>query len=410
MQKSVAFRTVLLLLLILPSSAQFIKWGANKTVRLDIPRPPQFGLTVKRVAFGHPGGSCASDAAQLIDQMILPDFQQNQMDVIERAALDQIMAEHNFNQSSYADGGSAVKLGKILGPSALVIVNVNGCRPDQTPLFDDQKNYNGSVTRTFISKTRFSLEGSVRVVDLTTGQVLGSHNFTSKPDKQNTSDSGPPEFPPIDEVKDSAMQDVKAQIHAMFFPFDEIVTLTFYDDKDCGLKQEYELFRNGDLNGALRWADSNLEQCKSGHKKDKSLARAYYDAALIHCALQDYEKSKELFAGATENKGAEAAANASVNCDRYREGTTALAAYKVRFAQIPAPTPILAVAGPGPRTNPDVADTPPAAKPATAGTERPQAAPASAEERLKKLDSLYKRGLINKKEYDQKRAEILNEI
>src|SRR5271165_2619488 len=261
----------------IPSHAQLIKWSADKTVRLSIPRPPQFGLTVRRVAFGQPGGSCANDAAQLIDQMILPDFQQNQMDVIERAALDQIMAEHNFNQSNYADAGSAVRLGKILGPSALVIVNVNGCRPDQTPLVNDERDFSGRVTRTFISKTRFSLEGSIRVVDLTTGQVLGSHNFESKPDKQNTSQEGQPEFPPVDEVKDSAMQDVKAQVHAMFFPFDEAVTLIFYDDKDCGLKQEYERFRSGDRDGATRLADSNLEQCKAGHK-DKTLARAYYDA------------------------------------------------------------------------------------------------------------------------------------
>jgi hypothetical protein len=392
------------LALVLPSSAQLIKWGSDKTVKLTIPRPPQFGLTVRRVAFGQPSGSCASDAAQLIDQMILPDFQQNQMDVIERAALDQIMAEHNFNQSSYADATSAVKLGRILGPSAMVIVSVNGCRPDQTPLVNDEKNYSGGVTRTFISKTRFSLEGSIRVVDLTTGQVLGSHNFESKPDKQNTSESGQPEFPPVDEVKDSAMQDVKAQVHAMFFPFDETVTLIFYDDKDCGLKQEYELFRSGDRDGTVRLADSNLEQCKAGHKKDKSLARAYYNAGLIHCASQDYEKSKEMFAGAMENKGAEAAANASASCNRYREGTAALAAYKARFAQIPAPTPIVAVSGSGPRPAPD-----PPAKSVTPAGDKTQT-PTSAEDRLKKLDSLYKRGLINKKEYDQKRTEILNDI
>jgi len=47
------------------------------------------------------------------------------------------------------------------------------------------------------------------------------------------------------------------------------------------------------------------------------------------------EKSKELFTGAMENKGAEAVAGASADCNRYREGTVALAAYKRAFPKFP---------------------------------------------------------------------------
>src|SRR5579859_4401733 len=162
-------------------------------------------------------------------------------------------------------------------------------RHEQQPLFNDEKDFSGNVIRTFISKTRYSLEGSIRVVDLTTGQVLGSHNFQSKPEKQNTATNGQPEYPPVDEVKDEAMQEVKSQVHAMFFPFDETLSVIFYDDKDCGLKQTYEVLKNGDRDGALRMADESLEQCKAGHKKDKSLVRAYYDAALLHCLHTDYD-------------------------------------------------------------------------------------------------------------------------
>ena len=392
----------------LTCSAQFIKWGTDKMVKIDISRPPQFGLTVKRVAFGQPGGSCAADAAQLVDQMILPDFQQNQMDVVERAALDQIMAEHNFSKSEYADPSSAAKLGKILGPSALIIVNVNGCHPDQTPLVNRNRNeFSGQVTVTYISKTRYSLEGSVRVVDLTTGQVLGSHNFESKPEKQNENGDGQPEYPPVDEVKDEALQAVKAQVHAMFFPYDETRGVLFYDDKDCGLKQEYELFHNGDKDGSLRMADSNVEQCKSGHKKDKSLTRAYYDAGLLHCVRGDYDKAQEFFTGAMDGKGAEAVAGTSALCNQKREGATALATYEVQFAKIPVPAPIAsAVAKNIPQESPMDSKVKSGAEPAPPST--PTAV--SPEERLKRLDSALKKGLITKKEYDEKRAEILKEM
>lgn len=386
------------------ASAQFIKWGPDKTVQLTVTHPPQFGLTVKRVAFGQPGGGCANDAGELTDRMILPDFQQHQMDVIERQALDQIMAEHNLNQSGYVDPGSAARLGKILGPSALIIVSVNNCSSERLPLYNDQKNLNGGITRTFISKTRFSLEGSVRVVDLTTGQILGSHNFESKPEKTNEAQNGQPEFPE-DEVKDDALQAVRFQVDAMFFPSGDPVNLIFYDDKDCNLNQVYQTNKNGDREGALQMMDANLESCKAGKHKDKSLARAYYDDGVLHCLHADYDKAALLFTSAMDAKGADAVAQASSACERAKAGAASLKAYEARVAQIEAPPPI--------NTAKDTAQEAPApSKPPRTGAPAPVATPSSlsAEERLKKLDSLYKRGIITKKEYDEKRAEILKDL
>jgi curli biogenesis system outer membrane secretion channel CsgG len=385
----------------LSASAQFFSLGPTKTVPLLVPHPPDFGLSVRRVAFGNPQGTCANEAGELVDRMVLPDFQQNQMDVIERQALDQIMAEHKFSQSGNVDLGSASQLGKILGPSALIIVSVNSCSTQKLPLFSDRQLYSG-VQRTFISKTRASLEGSVRVVDLSTGKILGSHNFESKPERSNSSTSGEPEFPPDDEVKDAAMQAVKLQIHAMFFPAADQVDLPFYDDKDCDLKEEYDLFSKGDKDGALRTADNNLEACKAAHKKDKSLARAFYDAAVLHCVLNQYDKAAELFTGAIDNKGADVVAQATAACQRARAGSEKLAAYESRQASIPTPQPIVAQADPPPSQ--------PAGTKSTNSSEPAAPGQPTVEERLKKLDTLLKRGLITKKEYDEKRAKILKDL
>jgi hypothetical protein len=393
------------------TNAQFIKWGADKTVQLSVMHPPQFGLTVRRVAFGQPGGSCANLGGELIDRIILPDFHSHQLNVIERQALDQIMAEHNFNHTMYADAGSAAQLGKILGPSALIIVSVDNCSPDQQQLYNDQKNFNGSITRAYISRTRYALEGSVRVVDLTTGQVIGSHNFEAKPERENQSTTGVAEFPATDEIKDMALEAVGAQVNAMFFPAANVANLVFYDDKDCGMKQVYEIYKNGDRDGALRMMDTQLEQCKSGHKKDKSLARAYYDSGLLHCLHQDYDVASTLFTSAMDGKGAEAVGTASSNCSNAKAGAAQLKEYEARLAQIPAPTPINASAA----TMPSSANTPETASasqpdaPAKVATSAP-AGTTTAEERLKKLERLYKQGLINKKEYDEKRAEILKDL
>lgn len=386
------------------SHAQFLKWGPDKTIPLAIPQAPQFGLMVKRVAFGQPGGSCASMGDELTDRIILPLFQKESIDVIEREALGQIMSELKFNQTAYADPGSAAQLGKILGPSALVIVNVDSCSPDQQHLYNNQKNWNGTITRIWISKTRFALEGSVRVVDLTTGQILGSHNFESKPEKSNQSTEGWPEFPPVDVLKDAALQQAGTDIDAMFFPSDPIRNSLFYGDKDCNMKQAYELYQNGDHAGAVQTMDNGVQQCKAGNAKEKALARAYYDAGLLHCASGDYATASPLFSSAMRIKGVEAVATTAALCEQAREGTIAVKAYREREAQIPAPKPINS----SPSVSQVASASQPSPSPPTSGPSQPAKLDASSvEQRLKELEKLYKQGLITKEEYNQKRAEIL---
>lgn len=269
------------------------------------------------------------------------------------------------------------------------------------------------MTRTYISKTRYSLEGSIRVVDLTTGQVEGSHSFQSKPEKQNTSTEGPPEFPAVDDVRDLALQDVGRQIHNMFFVWLEPAQLPFYDDKDCGLKQVYETNNNGDLADALRLADSDVEQCKSNPKKEKALLRAYYDDGLLHCIQRDYGNAHQLFTNAMQGKGAEAVARASAACQEAQDGLQRVKDYEQRIAQVPAPKPISVTAAQSPAPSPAVSNassqtSPPSQAKSTSALDQPTTA--SVEQRLKQLGELYKKGFITKKEYDQKRAAILGSI
>jgi len=392
--------------------AQFFRLTPPKSVPVSINLAPQFGLTVKRVAFGNPEGSCSSQATELIDSKILPVFQQGGMEVVERQALDQIMSEHHFGQSGYEDPNSVAQLGRILGPSALIIVSVNTCSSQQLPLFNDQRNFlNNQVVRVFISKTRYSLEGSLRVVNLTTGQIIGSHSFQSHQEKSNNSTDGQPEFPPADEVKDAAMAEVQNQVQSMFFPHDERVDLVFYDDKDCELNQVWQTFSNGDHDGAMRLMDTNLEQCRTGKHKDKTLARAYYDDALLHCLSKDYDKATTLFTSAMDSKGADGAGAAAATCQRARAGAAALNEYEARLAQIQSPPPINSTPPPPPPAPVQSSLNPGAgAGFAPANASAPSPGIETVESRLKALESLYKKGFITKKEYDEKRAAILKDL
>lgn len=392
-----------------PAGAQFFRLGPQSTATVFVPHAPESALNVKRVAFGQPEGSCRAQAQDLIDRIILPDFQKNQVDVVERQALGQMMSEQNFDQGGDVDPRSAAALGKILGPSALILVTVDDCSQEKSPTHSDQRNVlNNQVVRTFISTTRYTLEGSLRVVDLTTGQIKGSHNFESKQQKQSTATDGQPEFPEADDVKDMALQDAGRQIHNMFFDWAETPQVIFYDDKDCGLKQVYEMYKGGDINGAQQMADKGVEQCKSEAKKEKALDRASYDSGLLLCLQKHYAKSSELFASAMQGKGADAAPGTSAICQRAQSGDQQVQAHDQLMAQLPDPQPISSQAASAPAPRAESQSFQPSAASKVAAPAASATMPV--EQRLKQLDDLLKKGLITKKEYDQKRATILATI
>jgi hypothetical protein len=414
MRTSILRLTLLVLLACLPLHGQLGKFigvgsGGGNKVPVVIMHAPSIGLTAKRIAFGQPIGPCADE---LLDRKVLPEFTKDtDIDVVDRQHLDQILAEHNFSQSAYADAASAAKLGKILGPSALIIVKTYSCQPDQQHLVDSATALNGATVNTYISRTRVSLEGSISFVDLTTGKVLGTHDVRAAPEQQNVSQQGFPEFPPLDVVKDMALNQAGMQVHSMFFPYEEVADVTFYDDKDCGLKEAYQLLRRGDKDGSLRLSETSLEECKSDRKKGKTLPRAYYDVGLGYCMRGEYAKAKDFFSQAMQMKGAEAVTAASADCSRAEAGTAAVQAYNARIAQIPAPAAILAGGEPATPSPGNRSVQQPSNQPATpTGTAARPGTSESVEARLKRLDSLYKKGLITKKEYDTRRAEILKEL
>ena len=49
--------------------------------------------------------------------------------VIERKALDKLIAEQNFSNSDRADPSSAAKIGKLLGVNAIIIGSITAIRP-----------------------------------------------------------------------------------------------------------------------------------------------------------------------------------------------------------------------------------------------------------------------------------------
>jgi curli biogenesis system outer membrane secretion channel CsgG len=110
--------------------------------------------------------------------------------VIERKALDKILAEQNFNNSDRADPTSATKIGKLLGVDAIIIGSITKFGRD-----DKQKTIGGLGA----VGGRFGIGGvqkreakavcaiSARLVDTTTGEILAAVTGDGESKRSGTS-------------------------------------------------------------------------------------------------------------------------------------------------------------------------------------------------------------------------------
>jgi len=110
--------------------------------------------------------------------------------IIERAALDKLMAEQNFSNSDRANPSSAAKLGKLLGVDAIVVGSI-------TQFGNETKNRNvggggggwhgygvGGIGH---SKSNANVGVTARIVNVDTGEILAIAEGTGTSSRSSTS-------------------------------------------------------------------------------------------------------------------------------------------------------------------------------------------------------------------------------
>jgi len=109
--------------------------------------------------------------------------------VIERQALDKIMAEQNFSNSNRADPNSAAKIGKLLGVDTIIVGDI-------TQFGRDDHNTNvggmGSTLGKYglggvgLRKSKAVVAVTARMVDVNTGEILASVSGTGESARSGT--------------------------------------------------------------------------------------------------------------------------------------------------------------------------------------------------------------------------------
>lgn len=124
-------------------------------------------------------------SALLIQKLV----QDGKYSVIERAALDKILAEQNFSNSDRANPSSAAKIGQLLGVDVIIIGTITQFGRD-----DKHTNVGGSGYGSKygfggigVNKAKAVVGISARMVDVNTGEILSAVTGTGESSRGGTS-------------------------------------------------------------------------------------------------------------------------------------------------------------------------------------------------------------------------------
>jgi len=385
-----------LLLLSLPVQAQFWSELANPKVEVTLVHPPGLGLKVERLAFAP---SRDLNSRELADALTADLVQSRQVEVVDRAHLDAVLKEQELGASGYVEPATIAKLGKLLGPSVLVIVNVNRSDLTRNQSSKEERSTDPKTKREFVRLRRTSItsldfSATVQVLDLSTGRVFGAQRLEDAPSLSNTSYDGFPAYPRDSDVRRLAFETAKVKVLRMLLAWNEVRKLTFFDDSAFGMEKAHERLRARDLRGAMTLALEGLEQSKRDKgQKPKYYPRAQYNVGIIHFIQGNYEEAMPYLRAALDMQP-----DASIFQTALRECQEAIQLQEALRRAEARPEP---AATPEPRREARPEPEPKAVQ--TPGKSSP-------EERLKKLQELYKKGLLEKKDFEAKKAEILKEL
>lgn len=287
----------LLLLMLAPLvQAQFMESLFSPKVRVSIKHPPGLPLKAERIVFAPSGGKCSAQVLQAITS----DLLSSGIEIIDRQNIALIFAEQNMSLTHRIDPATAIKIGKIIGPSVLLSVQTLRCTDKQETSYKSIKvriskdQYEDGYR--FYATTQVFLKLSVQASDLATGRIFAARVLEYDPMETQSSTDGFPVYPEVFDLLDQAIRSATWEVHKMFVPWAETKELVFYKNKRCNLRNAYQTLQAGLIEHALEISKDNVEECTSNAKsKPKVLAQAYYNLGMTYRITAQFDLALENF-------------------------------------------------------------------------------------------------------------------
>ena len=126
----------------------------------------------------------------IVDLLVTGLVKDGSYSVIERKALDKILAEQNFSNSDRADPASAAKIGKLLGVDAIVEGSITefGNETKNRNIGGGGGNWHGYGIGGFgHSNSKANVAITARVINIDTGEILAVADGTGQSSRSSTS-------------------------------------------------------------------------------------------------------------------------------------------------------------------------------------------------------------------------------
>ncbi|RJP79567.1 MAG: hypothetical protein C4524_05115 [Candidatus Zixiibacteriota bacterium] len=293
--------------------------------------PDQVFPNVKRIAvlnFEGDGGSAATDALVshlLNDKRGIGDIQgglfsnaregcthqrwatTKVFDVVERNRLEQIMQEQHMEGTGLVNDAQAVTIGGLLGVDAIVSGSVVTTHHDKRST--EERTYTrpkeqggGSYTvKVNVVIREVTAQVKLRVVSVSTAQILGSKEAARQMSKKKDADEAG-ELPSPENMLGACIGDACVEVANYLAPHFELVEYEFAKVKAKEFSNKAE--------DAAKWAEQGqLDKAYliyySLYQQDQYNPEILYNLGLLHEAVGNYYKAKEMYEGALMMKSEE---------------------------------------------------------------------------------------------------------
>lgn len=260
--------------------------GCGSSTKVAVMKPAEINLKgIDKIVIGDISGNSGQDLTNALTSEL---FNNNKYEVLDRANLDQVMAEHRLSASGVMDENTAVQLGNIIGASALITGNSNTKIETGSKRGKPYRDSYGKYSQTFYLQAQAKAKATLKVIDLQTGKILAVKNLSDAKYDENSATNEWPPRPDSEILKEEAISTIASEFMKAIAPYKAYVSVNFGSPATPTGENGVKLAKNG------LWSDA-LVAFRSEAESNPNNAESLYNLGLAYQYTQDYNKAIECF-------------------------------------------------------------------------------------------------------------------
>lgn len=217
--------------------------------------------------------------------------------IVERAQLTKILEEQKLSTSDLVSEDQAVSVGKLLGADAVVLGNISYDYKDERSK-SEVKDKEGRITIYHTLKRTTMTEARMKIILVSTGEVIGQTSASKSLYSDATTKSTPPAETAVTsaaKLAEEAARTISGVLANYFSPYYSPYTFTFEKVKNDELQE-----RAKDANEFIRLGeiDKAYEMFNAIYSVDQYNAQLLFNMAVLEEVGGNYEKAQKLYASA----------------------------------------------------------------------------------------------------------------